>query len=60
MVRNKKFWAELLKLVSDSVKESHVANKKLIDFAKRLKNEYIAELKDEAKEYCVEIAKLIQ
>ena len=60
MIREKDFWKELLNTVSELQKPDGTIPKDLFDFAKKIKNDYIAELTGEAKEYCIEIAKLLK
>lgn len=60
MIRQKDFWQELLNTVNEFQDTNGAIAKNLYDFAKRLKNDYIAELVDESKDYCIEISKLLQ
>lgn len=60
MIRQKEFWQELLDIVKDSCVHDGTIEKDLYAFAKRMKNDYIAELTAEAKDYCIEISKLLK
>ena len=50
----------MLNVVNKSKESNGDISEKLYDFAKRLKNDYISELTGEAKNYCIEISKLLK
>lgn len=60
MIRQKDFWEELLNIVNELQSPNGAIPENLYNFAKRMKNDYIAELADEAKGYCIEVSKLLK
>lgn len=60
MIRQKDFWQELLNVVNKLKESNGDIPEELYDFAKRFKNDYISELTGEAKNYCIEISKLLK
>lgn len=59
MMRQEEFWSELLDTVKMLQSPDGRIPDKAYDFAKKLKNDYIAELTDEAKIKCIEMSKLL-
>lgn len=60
MIRQKEFWMELLNTMQDFQAQDGAISSNLCDLAKRLRNDYINELSNEAKDYCIEISKLLK
>ena len=59
MVWNECFWIELYKVVKEHITPDASPNS-LYTFAKRMKNDYIKELNGDARDYCIEIAKILE
>jgi hypothetical protein len=59
MIRQEEFWSELLDTVKLLQSPDGRIPDKAYDFAKKLKNDYIAELTDGAKNKCIELSKLL-
>ena len=60
MIREKAFWREMINILNEYKASDGSIPKQLYGIAKRLKNDYIAVLTDEAKNYCIEVAKLLK
>lgn len=58
LVKNEKFW-KAMKEMLQQYSTSTAKNVDFIEFAKTMKNDYIAELTGDAKKYCIEVSKLI-
>ena len=58
MVYQKGFWEELLDILKMEMNQTGKIPDNLYSFAKRMKNDYIGVLTEEAKSYCIEIAKM--
>ena len=59
MIRQEEFWSELLDEVKKVQSPDGRIPDKTYDFAKKLRNDYIAELIDGAKSKCIELSKLL-
>lgn len=59
MMRQEEFWSELLDTVKMLQLPDGRVPDKAYDFAKKLRNDYIAELTDGAKIKCIELSKLL-
>lgn len=60
MIRDDGFWEELLDMIQKTTNQFGNIPKDLYSFSKRMKDDFISELDGDAKNYCIEISKLLK